>query len=578
MTLSQTKAGQPERLGKLETLLTHKDYWAVPARPVQRAKCRLFEGLPLGSELESDPDVIKMMGGDAKRRGPEGKRPFEVLDISAIRIGKSLFAGAFIFWLSQTVNLDQTIKSDIVNIFIVALKIDGCKAVLKHLLTPMLEKPALKRFLVDDPKDITLGGAVKNGLKIKHPSGKIIEVKCIPLDRAGGSGVSVFCAGVVVDEYPRMAGDGVKSVDDFRAAVLGRFLPGGMYLATGSPWQPFGPAYDLVEKHFGRESEEVTEGDIAVLRTSAESFLDRTPFWTEEKRKRLERKNPTAYKTDYLADFADGGITVFSATSIEAAWSRPPIPGRAARPALFADPSALRRDYWAVAVGGWVYPEENYEDIFVVEELGDTPTHGRGQVVAGRNGWVRILEDQYGRPIKRTDNAKPKPWFKIYDIKSWNKDTKATTSDLLKTVGDMGRQYGCTDFHFDGYEQLTLSEMIRREGLKPVVHSWSGKDRKTEVVDYLRTLFVEGRVELPKHPQLKNELLRMQAKTTPGGSYQYVVTGTGGHGDHASCLMIAGRADLDGFVDGSPTGLKKTRHEVYDYDDSDSIDVDFDDD
>ena len=570
--IQKPKAPTTEKLGLLETLFTHPDYFGVPALPVQRAKCRLFEGLDLG-DLANDPDVIKMMGGDASARGPVGKRPFEVLDISAVRIGKSLFAAAFILWLTQTVDMSQTIDSDIVNVFIVATKLEKCKAVLKHLLTPMIEKPALRRFLVENPKELTLGGAAKNGLRIKHPSGKIIEVKCIPLDKAGGSGVSVFCAGVVVDEFPRMAGDGVKNIDDLRSAVLSRILPNGMYLATGSPWQPFGPAYDAVEKHFGMRTPEVSKGRICVLRTSAESFLDKTPFWTEEKRQVLQEADPLAYKTDYLAQFADGAITVFSTASIEAAWSKNFPAGSSAKVALFADPSALRHDNWAVTAGGWVYPEESPEDVYVVEQLGETPRQtGRGQVVVGRNGWVRILEDEFGRPIKRIDNDRPKPFFKFYEMISWDKNSGATAGALMKVVGELGRKYGCENFHFDGYTEFMLDEMVRNEGMRPIVHRWSGNNSKTEVVDYLRTLFIEGRIAIPKHMQLKNELLRFQAKPTPGGSFQYVVSGGGGHGDHASCVMIAGRADLDGYVDGSPTGIEKKKTVIYDHDNPDEDD------
>lgn len=579
LTPSQSKRAKapkstavPGAVGALENLFTHPDYFGVPARPVQRAKCRLIEGLPLGEELENDPDVVKMMGGDAKARPPVGKRPFEMLDVSAIRIGKSLFAAAFIIWLSQTVDLSGTIPSDIVNIFVVALKIDGCRAVMKHVVQTMLDKPALSRYLADDPKEVDLASAVKNGLRIKHPSGKIIEVKCVPLDRGGGSGLSVYCAGVVVDEYPRMIGasDGVRNVEHFREGVLGRLLPRAVFLATGSPWQPYGPAYDLVQKHFGQQTEEVINGDIFVLRTSAESFVGFAPEWTTLKRDRLKRKSPTAYKTDFLAEFADGEEAVFPAVAVEDAWKKPLTDAEYGQPAIFADPSALRHDYWAAMVGGWVYPVSQLEDIYEHVEIGESPTTAiPGRIVMGRRGWIVLKEDVYGRPIPRRDNHQPKPWFEIFEIVSWDKNSGARGGDLVKAIGDMGRRYGCRDFHWDGYEQLMLADMVRRENLRPVVHSWSGAGRKTEAVDHLRTLFVERRVRLPEHAILKNELLRFRSRPTPGGNFQYVVAGGAGHGDHASCLTLAMRADLDGFVDRSPTKTSATKHEVYDHEDPD---------
>lgn len=548
----------------LEAIFTSERLFGVTtATNVQRAKCRIVAGEPLG-DLASDPDVLQMLGsGDLPI---PGERPSEILDISAIRVGKSLFAAAFIVWLSQTVDLSGVTRSDIVRIFVVALKLEGTDAVMTHLVTNLLNKPALKSLLVDDPKDLTVRTARNNGLRLRHPSGKIVEVKCIPLDRAGGSGLSVYSAGVVVDEYPRMIGadDGVRNVEHFRDGVQGRLIPGAIYLATGSPWQPYGPAYDAVIKHFGRPTK-----DLIVLRTTGKA---NPKEWTEKKVARFQRTNPRAYKTDYLAEFMDGEEAVFPAQAIEDAWKRPQAAeADYGKPAIFADPSALRHDYWAAMVGGWVHPISSPEDLYECQLMGDFITPGPpGQVVPGRNGWIRILEDEHGRPRLRRGGSAVKPWFEVYDIVSWDKNSGARGLDLVKAVGQLARKYDCEDFHWDGYEQLMLGDLIRREDLRPTVHTWSGAHRKTEAVDHLRTLFIERRVRLPQHDLLKQELLRFRSRATPGGNFQYIVAGGAGHGDHASCLTLASRADLDGYVDRSPTARSTTRHEVLDYDDSDS--------
>lgn len=551
---------------RLETYLSDPNFFGLTTIvPVQRAKCRIVSGEPL-EELAFDPDVLEMCGGKA----PDFlERPREVLDISAIRIGKSLFAGALILWLTQTVDLSGVRTSDIVKIFVVALKIGGTEAVLKHLLDSMLSKPALRSLLVDDPKEITLGSIKSSGLRIRQASsGKVIEVSAIPLDRAGGSAVSVYCAGVVVDEYPRMIGaeDGVRNVEHFHDAVVGRLLPGAIFLATGSPWQPYGPAYDNTIKFFGKPNE-----DLVVLRTSAKPFVGIAPAWTKKPKakfwphEQLQRRSQMAYKTDFLAEFADGDEAVFPAQAIEDAgrpWeNKPAIYGR---PAIFADPSALRHDYWAAMVGGWAHPVAGPEDLYEHDFLGDEITPGRGQVVAGAKGWVRIHEDKWGNPIPKRDAHAPKPWFEVYEIVSWDKNSGARGLDLVKAVGQMGRKYGCTQFVWDGYEQLMLGDLIRHESLQPIILPWQNA-RKTEAVDHLRTLFVERRVRLPAHDMLKQELQRFRARPTPGGNFQYVVAGGAGHGDHASCLTIAMRADLEGYVDRSPTKLATVRNEVLDY-------------
>jgi len=554
----------------LETYFTHPSFFGVTtATAVQRAKCRIVSGLPVG-DLANDPSVIEMCGGTIPSLA---ERPREILDISAIRIGKSLFAAALILWLTQTVDLSGTRPSDIVRVFVVALKIGGTEAVLKHLMEPMLHKPALRALLVDDPKEITWGSVKSSGLRIRHPTGQIIEVLPIPLDRAGGSAVSVYCAGVVVDEYPRMIGaeDGVRNVEHFHDAVVGRLLPGAMYLATGSPWQPYGPAYDNTIKFFGKPSE-----DLIVLRTSAKPFVGIAPAWTKKPKQKhaphevLERTTPLSYRTDFLAEFADGEEAVFPAQAVEDAWNKQVNPAAEyGRPAIFADPSALRHDYWAAMVGGWAHPVSTPEDLYECEILGENITPGRGQVVPGRDGWIRILEDRNGNPIPRRDGKGLRPWFEVYDIVSWDKSSGARGLDLVRAVGQLGRRYGCTEFHWDGYEQLMLGDMIRREDLQPHTHPWAQKG-KTEAVDHLRTLFTERRIRLPQHDLLKQELLRFRARATPGGNFQYIVAGGSGHGDHASCLTLAMRADLDGWVDRSPTAKGAKRTEIYDYEEDDS--------
>jgi hypothetical protein len=549
----------------LETYLTDPLYFGLEtATELQRAKCRIVTGLPLGI-LAKRADVLEMCGGKVPSYAESAR---EILDISAIRIGKSLFAAALILWLSQTVDLSGTRPSDIVRIFVVALKIGGTEAVLKHLMDSMLTKPALRELLVDEPKEITLGTIKTSGLRIRQQSsGKTIEVVPIPLDRAGGSAVSVYCAGVVVDEYPRMIGaeDGVRNVEHFHEAVVGRLLPGAVYLATGSPWQPYGPAYDNTIKFFGKPSE-----DLIVLRTSAKPFIDIAPAWTKSKGKYphevLQRTSPLAYKTDFLAEFADGEQAVFPAQAIEDAWNRPQAPNAEyGKPAIFADPSALRHDYWAAMVAGWVHPVSTPEDIYECQVMGDVIVPGPpGQVVQGRSGWIRILEDANGSPIPRRDGKGLKPWLEVYEIVSWDKASGARGLDLIKAVGALGRKYGVEDFHFDGYEQLMISDLIRHEALRPVVHPWSSA-RKTEAVDHLRSLLVDRRVRLPAHDLLKGELLRFRSRASPGGAFSYIVAGGAGHGDHASCLTLASRADLDGYVDRSPTARVTARHEVPDW-------------
>jgi hypothetical protein len=574
----------------LETLFTNEAFWGVTkATPVQRAKCRILEGRPVG-DLKNHPDVVKMCGGIP---APDlTSPPRELLDVSATRIGKSLWGACSLFFMSQTADISHTRDSDIVNIFIVALKMEGCKAVLKHLVTPLTTKPLLRPFLVDPPEDITVDTAFSRGLKIRRPhDGRIIEVKCIPLDKGGGSAISVYCAGFVVDEYPRMAsgeGGAVKNVEHFRDAVVARVVPKAVGIYTGSPWQPTGHAFDLVEKYFGKPSIEPESGsvDLLVLRTSAESFLDLPGIqWTSKLVEYTRRTAYRTYQTDYLAQFVDGAEVVFSPSDIDAAFARSGdfndcVVGR---PAIFADPSALRRDFWACMVGAWVIPSKvvHVEDLYETEAVGPDSSYKAGYIIPARNGggWVRVLEDENGAPIPKKDKPPAnKPYFKVFEIKSWSSKDGVRGLDLVRGVSALARRYQAEDFHWDGYEEFSLSTLLQEIGLRPIPHKWggsAGSNSKTPSVDHLRTLFVEGRIELPAMPKnkdgspneaerLRTELLRFTSKLTPNGGITYQVAGGVGHGDHALALLIAMRADLGGYLDMSPTLTAAERVELHD--------------
>lgn len=478
----------------LETIFTDARFFGITkATPVQRAKCRIVSGAPLG-ELADHPDVIELVGATYTHAGGP---PREVLDISAARVGKSVFAAALIVWLVLNVDTSLTSAGDVIRIPVVALTVKGTRIIMKHLIAALQSSAPMRALVVGDAKDLT----PKKEIYLRAPNNRVIEVSPVPLDRAGGSGVSVYCAGIVIDEFPRMIGaeDGVRNIEHFREAVLGRLLPGAVYLATGSPWQPYGPAYDAVVKHFGKPTEA-----LVVLRTSGPKA---NPTWWTPKRIAALRDAPggeTTYKTDCLAEFADGEEAVFPANAIEDAWTHPgATDAERGRPAIFADPSALRHDYWAAMVGGWVHPKEG------------------------------------------------RPWFEIYEIVSWDKKSGARGLDLIKAVGALGKRWGAKEFHWDGYEQLMLGDLVRNEGLRPVTHPWT-QGRKTEAVDQLRTLLVERRVKCPPHDILKQELVRFRARASAGGAFQYVVAGGAGHGDHASCLTLAMRVELDGFIDRSP--------------------------
>ena len=76
----------------LETVLTSASGFGLSqASPLQRAICRIADGLPL-ADLADDPDVANALACDASAL--PGSLPPELYVLSGIRCGKSLLAAA----------------------------------------------------------------------------------------------------------------------------------------------------------------------------------------------------------------------------------------------------------------------------------------------------------------------------------------------------------------------------------------------------------------------------------------------------------------------------------------------------
>lgn len=231
-----------------EALLTSPAGFGLSeATPVQRARCRIGDGLPLG-ELRTDPDVVAMVGGpEALARLPseQGVAPDVVVDLSSIRSAKTMIACCRAIRATQIVNVEMLKVGEVPRLVLASTKLDRSRVAFRMIRGLMTERPALRALLLEDPTDILL---------VRHPSGRPIEVACVAGGRAAGGFVGDWSAGLVADEAPRMVGreDGVTNLDDIITAIRGRLLPGAQIQLIGSPWAPSGPVYDLVQEHWGK--------------------------------------------------------------------------------------------------------------------------------------------------------------------------------------------------------------------------------------------------------------------------------------------------------------------------------------
>ena len=324
------------RPASLEELLTGREYFSLEtASPIQRAICRIADGVPIGS-LANDPTVIAAVGDCSQL--PDGP-PNEIGVISAIRTGKSLFAACLGVHWSQTCDVSRLGAGETPRISIVSLKMDLAQVVFGHIVGNILARPKLASLLLEKPGT--------DSVLLRHPSGRPVEIKVVAGSRAGSSLVARWSAGCIFDEATRMVGsdEGVINYDDARAAVLARLLPGSQLVYIGSPWAPYGPVYDQVTEFWKHPSKR-----LVIVRAPGWDF--NPIYWTPERCDDLKKNAPEVWTTDCAAQFATPEESMFATSDIEACTRREPlvlrpVPGAEYTAAM--DP-ATRGNSWTLVI------------------------------------------------------------------------------------------------------------------------------------------------------------------------------------------------------------------------------------
>src|SRR5262245_52356972 len=128
----------------LEQLCTSPTGFGVTtASPLQRAICRIADGLPLGDVSECDE--VRAAIGNIEALGA-AQRPAEMLILSGIRTGKSLLAAALAVRASQTCDISKLGPGETPRVSVVSLTVDLARVVFEHIVGNVLARPALRRL------------------------------------------------------------------------------------------------------------------------------------------------------------------------------------------------------------------------------------------------------------------------------------------------------------------------------------------------------------------------------------------------------------------------------------------------
>lgn len=458
----------------LETVLTHRDYFGLTtASPAQRAMCRIAEGRPLAG-LERDPGVREMLACEVP---PVMPAPKELAVIAAVRCAKSLLAAAIGVFCSQVTDVSRLGPGEVPRFSIVSISVDNASVIYEHLTGRVQASPVLRGLLLEEPTG--------ESVMLRHPSGRAVELCVVAGRRAGGSLTSRWMTGCVFDEFPRMVGesDAVVNWDDSRKAVLARVLPGGIVAHIGSPWAPFGPAYDMVTEHLGKPSE-----DLVVAK--APGWVLNPVLWTPEECRRFREKWPDVYETDVAANFATQASAMFGNVALE----------RARRSLPLEHAPSPYQEYTAAI---------------------DPATRG--------NGWTLVVATRIGN--KRV----------VALAREWRGTAvePLDPEEVLQEIAALLTPYRVKTLKTDQWAADPLRALARRYGLTLQAYG-STTEEQWERYKAFGVRLDAGDIELPPHAQLLADLRRVVKRVTNKG-FAIVLphTSDGRHCDFAPATMLA---------------------------------------
>lgn len=469
---------QPEQVPDLETILVHRDYFGLTtASDLQRAICRILDGKPL-LELAHCAPVINALGGVEAAALLPNVLPKQLLLLAGIRSGKSLLAAACIVRAALTCDVSKLGPGEIPRAAIVSLTRDTAQPTWDHVYGRIVASPKLSKLIIGKPK--------ADSLLLRHPSGRPVEITVVAGAKAAGTLVARWLAGVIFDEAPRMAGqdDAVINLNDQLTGIQGRLLPGAQVIMSGSPWAPFGPAWDLFDKKWSKPDK-----NLVVIRARGP---DMNPVvWTSDVCAELKDRDPDAYRVDVDCEFMDPESGLLGLSDLESC--------RRDGPPVLPPKSG---HYYTAAI--------------------DPATRG--------NAWtLAVLERQRSGVLAV---ALAKQW-------TGSQSQPLSPSDTLKEISQILSAYSVTNLHTDQWAADSLVEIAAQHNLWLVSHNVTDK-LKLEMFNHLRALIHDKKLELPNDLVLLRDLASVKKKVTATGvTIHLPQQGSGRHCDYAPALALA---------------------------------------
>lgn len=316
--------------------------------------------------------------------------------------------------------------------------------------------------------------------RIQRPDGYRVIFEAAAATRGGYAVRGRWLTDLLLDEVAFFRDENsVVNDKDIYEAGSARVLPGGQTLLCSTPWAEAGLLYEFHSANFGHPKTCIAIHAPTVALNSA--------AWVALIVEREYKRDPDNAEREFGARFMTGGtVLFFEPASILAAVDdglvlpRKPQPGE------------------VVAAGGDFGFRSDSSALVVV--------HRGALVVVGD---ITELRPRDGLPLKPSE----------------------TVQGFAATL----RAHGASYLMADGHYRETIVEHLSDISYAPAPNT------PADAYMRARVLFREGRVRIPNHPRLIQQLREVEGHPTPGGgmSITHPRWRKGGHGDLVAALVLA---------------------------------------
>lgn len=463
----------------LETLLTSKDGFDLPASPLQRAIVRAADGRPIGDAL-SDGEVERHFGCEPHKLGLA--KPTLVVIVAGVRSGKSLISACAAVKQSLTADLSRLKRHEIPRFAIVAPKVDNAQATFRLLVGSITSSPKLRKLIEGTPTADTL--------MLRRPDGRSVEIVVVAASRGAVTVRSRWLTGFVLDECALFGSEPTGAIINAEELLRGaetRLVPGGQGWIISSPFGPQGLLWELHKAHFGKP------GRTIVVHSPT---LAMNPSFPAEQVEAIRAREPDVAAREYDALWVDAADAFFDGASID----------RAVRAEPLERPPASSN-----YVAAW-----------------DAATRG--------NSWCLVI-------ARNLEGSGLPPRIEVSLAKQWTGSRVAPLKPevVIGEIAPILRRYGVREVMSDHWSLDALDAIARQAGFQ--VREWrqaTRTDREHEMYRKVSVLLSSGRIELAPHAVLKNDLKLVCKRATANGvRIELPRTPDGRHADFAPALVLA---------------------------------------